>query len=132
LSDAPRLFHVVQAAAWLSQRAAGAAEWRPASLETEGFCHLSYEEQLEGTLAAHFAPSDELLLLELRPAGLAADLRLAAARGGALFPHLHRPLRPDDVLRELRLVHDGEAWVLDLPGADDAPAAAPTQPGAQP
>ena len=109
-----RLFHIVAAEAWRAHVAGGGDEWRPSSLTTEGFCHLSFSEQLAGTLAAHFAPTDELLLVELRPAALDDALRIEPSRGGEPFPHLYRAVRAGDVLRVAPLVHDGAAWTLPL------------------
>jgi 1,4-dihydroxy-6-naphthoate synthase len=74
--------------------------WHPPSLESEGFVHLSFEHQVAGSLAAHFTGQGPLALLELRPELLAApEVLLELSRGGAPFPHLHRELRPEDLLR---------------------------------
>jgi uncharacterized protein (DUF952 family) len=60
---------------------------------SDGFMHFSTREQLEETLRRHFAGQGDLLLLAIRTADLAADLRWEPSRGGALFPHLYdRPL----------------------------------------
>lgn len=96
--------------AWRAWRASGEAAWRPASLAREGFCHLSFAEQLAGTLERHFDPGDGLLLVELRPAALGSALRLEPSRGGEPFPHLHRPIEPGDILRETPLAHGGLGW----------------------
>lgn len=65
---------------------------RPASLASEGFVHLSHADQLAGTLEVHFANVDRVTLLEVDRARVAGELRLESSRGGALFPHLYRPL----------------------------------------
>ncbi|HEX2448021.1 MAG TPA: DUF952 domain-containing protein [Methyloceanibacter sp.] len=56
----------------------------------DGFIHLSASHQLAGTLAAHFAGQDGLVLLALDADRLA--LKWEVSRGGALFPHLYAPL----------------------------------------
>ncbi len=58
----------------------------------DGFIHLSAADQLEGTLAKHFAKQDGLMLLALDPARLGPQLKWEASRGGALFPHLYASL----------------------------------------
>jgi uncharacterized protein (DUF952 family) len=58
----------------------------------DGFIHLSAADQLEGTLAKHFARQDGLMLLALDPARLGPHLKWEASRGGALFPHLYAKL----------------------------------------
>lgn len=85
-----RLFHMVPAGSAGVLKALG--EVRPASLEEEGFVHLSQAGQLEGTLDVHFEGVDRVLLLELDPEQVAADVRFEPSRGGALFPHLFRPI----------------------------------------
>lgn len=85
-----RLFHMVPAGAAGSLEALG--EVRPPSLEEEGFVHLSQAHQLAGTLDVHFQGVDRVLLLELDPEQVAGDVRFEPSRGGALFPHLFRPI----------------------------------------
>ena len=58
----------------------------------DGFIHLSAADQLEGTLAKHFARQDGLVLLALDPSRLGPELKWEASRGGALFPHLYAAL----------------------------------------
>ena len=91
-----RLFHLVPCESW-----SGHEEWRPASLATEGFVHLSFAHQLDGTLAAHFAGAGELFLLEVELEG--DGLVIEASRGGAPFPHLYRALRRGEVVRHWRV-----------------------------
>jgi len=74
--------------------AAGETAGSPAD-RADGFVHLSTAAQLPGTLARHFAGEDGLLLLAL-PDEM-EGLRWEPSRGGALFPHLYRPLRAADV-----------------------------------
>lgn len=91
---------------------------RPSSLAAEGFIHLSFSEQLPGTLAAHFASREALALLELDVGSLGASLRYESSRGDALFPHLHRELRPADVRARWNLASRAAGWELpDLGGA---------------
>src|SRR5262245_46077378 len=56
----------------------------------DGFIHLSAADQLEWTLAKHFANQDGLLALD--SVRLGQQLKWEASRGGALFPHLYAPL----------------------------------------
>jgi uncharacterized protein (DUF952 family) len=58
----------------------------------DGFIHLSRGDQVEGTLAKHFAGQDGLFLLALDAEALADGLRWEVSRGGDLFPHLYAPL----------------------------------------
>lgn len=63
----------------------------------DGFIHLSTVEQLAGTLEKHYAGRTGLVGARCDPASLGDALRWEPSRGGALFPHLYRPLTLKDV-----------------------------------
>ena len=107
-----RLFHLAVQGPWRAHRARGDGDWKPASWASEGFLHLSFEHQLDGTLQAHFDGHTTLVLLEIDPARVQADLRLETSRADALFPHLYRPLRQADILREWTLDRTSDGWSL--------------------
>lgn len=65
--------------------------------EADGFTHLSGRDQVDETARLHFAGEDGLMVLALDEARLGSDLRWEASRGGALFPHLYRPIASEDV-----------------------------------
>jgi uncharacterized protein (DUF952 family) len=90
------IFKILRAAEWASFRDAGTFAGSADDLR-DGFIHMSTEAQLQGTLAKHFAGEAGLVVVEL---GVADDpeLRWEASRGGALFPHLYRPLVTTDVI----------------------------------
>lgn len=69
----------------------------------DGFVHFSTAAQLPGTAAKHFAGQDGLWLLAVEAEGLGEALEWEPARGGALFPHLYRALRMDDVRSAARM-----------------------------
>lgn len=77
--------------------AAGETSGAPIDL-SDGFIHFSTAEQVAETAAKHFAGVEGLVLLALDAGTLGDALRWEASRGGALFPHLYRPLRREDVL----------------------------------
>ena len=64
----------------------------------DGYIHFSAADQVEGTLTKHFAGATDLHLLAVEADGLGDDLKWEVSRGGALFPHLYRALRLDDVV----------------------------------
>ncbi len=73
----------------------------------DGYIHFSTADQVAVTASKHFAGEEGLKLLAVDSEGLGDDLKWEPSRGGALFPHLYRPLRLSDVL-----------WVRDLPLED--------------
>lgn len=89
------LFKIFRAAEWAAFEARGLFEGSADDLR-DGFVHLSTAAQLEGTLARHFAGETGLVVAEVAVSDDPA-LRWETSRGGALFPHLYRPLRRADV-----------------------------------
>lgn len=123
------LYHLAPRGPFEVWRGSERGAYAPPSLAAEGFVHLSFTEQLAGTLEAHFDPADTLLLVELDAARLGAELRVEPSRGGALFPHLYRALRVGDVRRAWPLRRADGRWVLPEIGPGTS-GARPGDPGA--
>lgn len=100
------IYKLLRAAEWAGLEAEGTTAGAPADL-VDGYIHFSTAEQLPGTLAKHFAGEGGLMLLAVDAGAAGPALAWEPARGGALFPHLYRPLQ----LAEL-------VWVRPL---DDGP-----------
>ncbi len=89
----------------------------------DGFIHLSSADQLEATLAKHYAGQKDLVLVAVDSESLGERLQWEPSRGGALFPHLYGPLDLAAVnsIEELPLGQDGRhrlpAGLSPLPGA---------------
>ena len=92
-----KLVKIFRAPEWAAFRETGLFAGSADDLR-DGFIHLSAGEQVEGTLAAHFAGEDRLVLAEV-DVGEDTALRWELSRGGKAFPHLYRPLRWADVAR---------------------------------
>ncbi len=81
-----KLYHLVGSAEWSAAQAAG--EYRPASLDREGFIHLSTQAQWVGAANRFYRGRTDLLLLEVDADRLGAEVRFEAADGDR-FPHLY-------------------------------------------
>lgn len=92
----PEIFHLATPEEWATARATGAVA--PPSLATEGFVHCSTADQIDGTIARHFAGVDALVLLRLRLDDEGGTLRWEQSRPGEAFPHVHRAIRLDEVI----------------------------------
>lgn len=82
---------------WDAFRAAGETAGAPVDL-ADGFIHFSTAAQVAETAARYFATESDLVLVALDDAQLGPALKWEPSRGGALFPHLYRPLRLTDVV----------------------------------
>ncbi|MEM1388602.1 MAG: DUF952 domain-containing protein [Pseudomonadota bacterium] len=78
----------------------------------DGYVHFSTGAQVAETAAKYFAGADDLWLLAVETDTLGPDLRWEPSRGGALFPHLYRPLRQTDLLWEAPLTLQDGAHVF--------------------
>jgi len=102
------VYKICTAAALEQARGAGRFDGSADDLR-DGFIHLSRGDQVEGTLARHFAGQDDLVLLAFDAEALGRGLRWEVSRGGDLFPHLYAPLDLAHVLwiEALPLQQDG-------------------------
>ena len=127
-----RLFHLILAADLGAARKAPDDGWQPSSLEREGFVHLSFADQLPGTLQVHYAQAGALLLAEVDAASVAEALRVETSRANEAFPHVYRALGWNEFVRWWRLTRsaDGRWCVPELCAApaDDTPAGSESAP----
>jgi uncharacterized protein (DUF952 family) len=85
------IFKIFRRAEWDSFRDAGKTLGAPVDL-ADGFIHFSTAAQVVETVAKHFGDESDLVLVAVDPARLGPALKWEPSRGGALFPHLYRPL----------------------------------------
>jgi uncharacterized protein (DUF952 family) len=75
---------------WRSFAANGSFAGSPDD-QRDGFIHLSYAEQVSGTLDKHYANEREVVLAAFDASAL-RTLRDEVSRNGAVFPHLYGTL----------------------------------------
>lgn len=91
------IYKIFRRSEWDAFTAAGRTDGAPIDL-SDGYIHLSTSAQVAETVAKHFAGQSDLVLVAVAPNALGADLRWEPSRGGALFPHLYRPMLMADVV----------------------------------
>ena len=82
---------------WNALRAAGSTPGAPIDI-ADGYIHFSTAAQVAETAARHFGRESDLVLVACDADKLGPALKWEASRGGALFPHLYRPLTLADVV----------------------------------
>ncbi len=90
------IFKILRGPEWAALRADGQTPGAPVDV-ADGFVHFSTADQVAETAARHFAGEDGLFLLAVEADDLGGDLKWEPSRGGALFPHLFRELRIEDM-----------------------------------
>jgi len=109
------IYKIFRSPEWDALHASGETRGAPVDL-ADGFVHFSTAEQAPGTAAKHFAGEDGLMLLAIDADRLGEALKWEVSRGGALFPHLYRALRLEDVAwaRPLALENGAHRFPEDL------------------
>ncbi len=114
-SDAPRgLVHIIEAEVWRAAQTAGF--YAAASLETEGFIHLSHPQQVVWVANQFYKGQSGLMLLCIDPAKLSAELRYDEVPGHGTFPHLYGAMNLEAVTQVLPFGLDREGGFV-LPQA---------------
>jgi len=96
------IYKIFRRPEWDALCAAGETAGAPIDL-ADGYIHFSTSAQVVETAAKHFATESDLVLVAVATEPLGADLKWEVSRGGALFPHLYRPLRRADVVWDTAL-----------------------------
>lgn len=90
------IYKIFRADEWRALRENATTRGAPVDL-ADGYIHFSTAAQAPETAAKHFAGEDGLMLVAVEAAALGDALKWEESRGGALFPHLYRALRLEDV-----------------------------------
>ena len=101
------IYKIFRPSEWTSLKIQGETLGAPIDVQ-DGYVHFSTADQVKETAAKHFAGEADLILLGLDTDTLGDALKWEVSRGGALFPHLYRVLKIEDVL-----------WDTSLPLLDD-------------
>jgi uncharacterized protein (DUF952 family) len=91
------IYKIFRAAEWQAYQSDGRTDGAPIDV-TDGFIHFSTAGQVAETAAKHFAGEDGLMIVAFDSDALGDALKWEPSRGGALFPHLYRPLDASDVV----------------------------------
>lgn len=91
------IFKIMSRKLWTEAQARGELEGAPVDLK-DGFIHFSTAEQVRETAARHFRGQSDLVIAAVDGDALGVPLTWEPSRGGALFPHLYRPLTTADVI----------------------------------
>ncbi len=81
-------FKILTAGEWAGFERDGVFTGAPIDL-ADGYIHLSTADQLEETLAKHFAGHENLTVAEIDLKSLGDAVRWEKSRGDQLFPHVY-------------------------------------------
>ncbi len=90
------IYHVTTPANW--EKYQGRPSYQTDSLQTEGFIHCSYENQLPGVLKRYFAGAEKVVILTIDTEKLRSKLVAETSTAGEAFPHLYGRLNHNAVV----------------------------------
>ena len=110
------IYKICSASAWREAERQGVYRGSADDL-SDGFIHFSTAQQLEATVARHFAGQTGLFLIAIETDALGEELRWERGRDGALFPHLYGELDLAAVvsIMDLPMRSDGTHVIPELP-----------------
>ena len=106
------IVHICTRSDWEKAKTTG--EYRPASLETEGFIHCSRMDQVLEVVNRFYADVPDLVLLWIDPQRVDAEVRWEPVDGD-VFPHLYGPLKVEVVVAVKNLIPDPDRVYRDMP-----------------
>lgn len=90
------ILHITSREAWLNARETGI--YRCESLDAEGFIHCSHPEQVVPTANRFFQGQQGLVLLEIAPSLVKAEIKEEEVPLHGCFPHIYGELNLDAVV----------------------------------
>ncbi len=81
------IYHIVTPEVW--DKFKDETEYEAESLQSEGFIHCSYRNQLDGVLERYYKNESKVLILHINPHLLTADLIAEPSTGGEVYPHVY-------------------------------------------
>lgn len=96
------IFHITKSGEW--ERAQREGVYRTPTLASEGFIHCSRSDQVIRTANTLFQGQTGLVLLEIDPRQVGAEIRYENCEGGQEdFPHIYGALELGSVVRVMAL-----------------------------
>jgi uncharacterized protein (DUF952 family) len=72
--------------------------YRAASLETEGFIHCSFAEQLDAVIQRYYAGASEVVVLEIETDRLMSRVLNEPSTANEIYPHIYGPVNRDAIV----------------------------------
>jgi uncharacterized protein (DUF952 family) len=72
--------------------------YRAASLETEGFIHCSFAEQLDAVIGRYYAGASEVVVLEIETDRLMSRVLNEPSTANEIYPHIYGPVNRDAIV----------------------------------
>ena len=89
------IYHIVLPDAW----AAWTSDlYRAASLETEGFIHCSFADQLDAVLERYYKGVEQVVIFEIESERLMSRMIKEPSTNNEIYPHIYGPVNRDAIV----------------------------------
>lgn len=92
------IYHIVLPEIWA---AFDGGLYRHASLDSEGFIHCSFADQLHGVIERYYSSEPELVILEIESDRLMSRMIREPSTNREIYPHVYGPINREAILRVL-------------------------------
>jgi uncharacterized protein (DUF952 family) len=89
------IYHIVLPDAWA---AFDIDLYRHASLETEGFIHCSFAEQLDDVIRRYYSGEARVVVLTIDPDRLMSRMIKEPSTNNDIYPHVYGPINRDAIV----------------------------------
>ena len=89
------VYHIVLPEVWA---AFDTELYRAASLETEGFIHCSFADQLDGVIGRYYKDADSIVVLEIETDRLMSRVLNEPSTGNEIYPHIYGPINRNAIV----------------------------------
>ena len=89
------VYHIVLPGAWA---AFTGGLYRTATLDSEGFIHCSFAEQLDRVIERYYAEADEIIVLEIETDRLMSRLVNEPSTNNEIYPHIYGPINREAII----------------------------------
>jgi uncharacterized protein (DUF952 family) len=89
------VYHIVLPEVW---DAFDTQLYRAASLDTEGFIHCSFAQQLEAVIGRYYRDAESIVVLEIETDRLMSRVLNEPSTGNEIYPHIYGPVNRDAIV----------------------------------
>ena len=89
------IYHIVLPEVWA---AFDVDLYKAPSLETEGFIHCSFAEQLDVVIERYYGDVDKVVILKIDPQRLMSRMIKEPSTNNEIYPHIYGPINRDAIV----------------------------------
>ncbi len=89
------IYHIVLPDAWAAFEC---DLYEASSLETEGFIHCSFAEQLDAVIGRYYAEATSVVILEIDSGRLMSRMIKETSTNREIYPHIYGPINRDAIV----------------------------------